>query len=293
MAKKAKKNSNSQKSNIQGEPLIVLWLKRIFSLKVMSFVVAVIALYFTYQGFVSNKPSQISVHNRLGGIYNRSIDLKNIHDFIYLVNSTGRTLPISHETPIIVNNTNKSIKSFNLIIRAFFADSFFSYDWNSSDYDIIQSDTVNFLHVFRYKHDVLYAHSELPLPIESLQLKEGTSFDSDKSFSVIFDYSIAYDGIEGDCGFQVTYLTLFNDAGTKDEEQLNMLLTECYNRGIILENKQDFLVTFVSKCQDSHRLNGFWGNEEFDVMTPEKVFSRWKFEKNAMIEILESLSQGI
>ena len=291
MAKNVKKNSKSQKSNNQSEPVIVLWLKRIFSLKVMSFVVAVIALYFTYQGFISNKPSQISVHNSLGMVYSPSIDSKDIHHFIYLMYPNDRNLPISHGTPIVANNTNKSIKNFNLVVRAFFDASVYDYEWDANDYDIIQIDTANCCTVYKYIPNVLYAHSELPLPIERLQLKEEVPISNDKPHSVDFSYSITYDGIECDRNFIITYMAYFNNTGTKDEEQIKVLLNQCYNRGYFSKGKQDFLVTVVSMNQESDRFNGLFGGEEYDVMTPEEVFEKGEFERNTMEDLIESISK--
>lgn len=291
MAKKAKKSSKSQKCNNQTEPVIVLWLKRIFSLKVMSFVVAVIALYFTYKGFISNKPSQISVHNSLGMIYSPSIDLKDIRHFIYLMYPNDRNLPISHGTPIVANNTNKSINNFNLVVRALFDTSIYDYEWDANDYDIIQIDTTNYCIAFKYIPNVLYAHSELPLPIERLQLKEGATIANDRPYSVDFSYSITYDGIEGDRSFFVTYLAFLNNTRTKDEEQIKVLLNQCYNRGYFSKGKQDFLVTIVSMNQESDRFNDLFGGEEYDVMTPEEVFEKGEFERDAKESIIESITK--
>ncbi len=242
-------------------------------MKVLSFIVAVIALFFSYKSFVANKPSQISVYNRLNLLHGYHDLSATTRRFIYLMVPDSCYLSISDGTPVIANNTSRSIKNFSLVIRAYYDNHFLQNSVINRDFEIIHEDSDSLLTVLRYKYDVLKAHSEVPLPIKRLRLKEP---HIDNRQSVHFLYSVTYDNIDSNRDFEVDYFSVLGDSECPSDSLIDELLNHCYDLGFFPKYKDDYLITIV---------NG----EDIDIINKEELFKNGRIKNSEVMDIQEDI----
>ena len=241
MAKKQKTN----KTQVQGqETAIMRWLKRIFSLQTVSVIAAIIAAYYTYKAYVANEPSQVSIVN---SSLLKQVNVVNQRNFIYLMSPNYRLLPIALGTPIIMNQTNNSIKDFRLEIDIFHPDLKFDDDEINKDYETIEKDSSIHTLKLRYKHNVLNAQSTIPCPIRSMYLPKDIPFSNDSVFNVFMNYSLTYDGIKGNCNFSVRYTAFFDNEKhlSITKAHMDKFLNECFEEGMFTKYKDNYLITIV------------------------------------------------
>lgn len=110
-------NMNNKKTtpldNTNGANTIVLWLKRIFSIKVLGFIVALASLWFAYEAFIREKPGELTIYcpdkrfdKSITTVYygfelsSDTIDIWDLPSFIQIANLTGR--PMEDVTIVVI-----------------------------------------------------------------------------------------------------------------------------------------------------------------------------------------------
>lgn len=239
MAKKQNKKQVKEQ-----ESAIVRWLKRIFSIQTVSVIAALVAAYYTYKAYVANEPSQVSILN-LSLLKQK--DVVNQRNFIYLMSPNYRLLPIVLGTPIIINQTNNSIKNFRLEIDIFHPDLKYDDDKINKDYETIEKDSSLHTLKLRYKHDVLNAQSTIPYPIQSMYLPKDIPFSNDSIFNVFMNYSLTYDGIKDNFDFSVRYTAFFDNEEhlSITKAHMDKFLNDCFEQGMFTDYKDKYLITIV------------------------------------------------
>ena len=244
------------------------WLERIFSVQTLTVIVGAIAAFFAYKSYKDSQPAKI--HFALITNLNDYIKVDNKTLFVNLIVPNNKLIPwgsgvLPDGTPVIVNESSKSIKNLKLEVDIFYPDC--GICEISQDYDIVKHDSLVHLIKLGYKYDILNAFSSIQPPIENLYLDDSSSFPKDSCTMFWFHYNIIYDGASKPQGFTAIYYVYFdnNEFLRVTDEHVDEFLTNCYQEGYFTEVKDGTLVSIVDLAR-------------FYIVKPPKRLTDAKFE---------------
>lgn len=261
------------------ESRLLKWLGRIFSIQTFALIASIIAAWYTYKTYKENQAPQISVGYIseaaiLPGITYFCNDSVNYCYFLtFSDKDTVWWLNGEHSGLLyIANNTNKSIKNFELKILIGY--DYLDLDIASVDDDfiIIKRDTVFGYSKgleLKYKYDVLNPHTEIPVPIKRAYMPKFNC----TNLQIFFDYTISYDRMDVPSKYLV-----FNFP----------------RRGFSVKNITDFLDDiYKEKRFNSRSIVGMQTLDKMLIFNPPKELDDEKFEnfKSEFLEVITNASK--
>ncbi len=253
---------------------VIEWLKRIFTLQTLAVIVGFIAALYAVKSYKDNRLSKISMEywtNDKKIIKN----VDNIVRFENLICPYERMVKLDgYGYPMLVNKSSKSVNNLQLTIEVNYERlGFFDKDI-SSDYSVIEHNTVTRTIKLRYNPTILNAKSVIPFPIGKMYLPDTIPIQKDECFSVHFQYKFTYDGMPGNprlfmpIVFYITDHVYFDnkDQLHSDDEHVDAFLTQCYQMGYLTEYRK-YLVAAICDIDD------------FQMVKPPKRLNDAKFEK--------------
>lgn len=277
-----KHKRNSKRLNVFGGKKEIISNKTISVIAVMA---SIIAAYYGYKTYKESQPPQLCIEIRnlkeyrdVSGytfFYNLMIPLNGTaiipyNGYKYLIGLGANTANEYHAMgiPYIVNRSNKSMKKFSMEIRVSYCRLNIPLrEIRTEDYEIVENDTISETLLLKYKHDILYPNSAIPIPIRFMYLPE-SEYEEDKYSWIFFDYKIAYDGIPCPINFVSNYRVYFDNENPWgiSEQHLDEFITQCYREGCFTDNS--ILVSIIDPA-----------NDKIDFVTPPRWLNDTKFEK--------------
>lgn len=245
---------------------VLVWLRRIFTLKTCSIFLAAISAFFAYKTYSDSKSPELVVripsttsHDDFKYEFH---EVQNISKYWSLlvtdipivgINDIYHSMPIGSVLtfPEFINTSDKSLLNFICEIDIWWEDTLnpvFNYvdttylrTFNDRDYEITKYDQRAEL---RYKHNYLPSNSYLPDPLFILKLLHVGENFRQGDFSI--SYSIRYDGLRQPYFFDFDvrlYLLREEDGSVEDisKDRLNNLTVEYLNNYVftnLMRNKK-------------------------------------------------------
>ena len=273
--------ANKKKNNKPKRESFASWVKTNI-IGIITIFIAIPGVYIAYKAYIDSKPPRLSIEfwNQDECMNVEDVVLfKNLifpHDEHYLVPYLdyknlilfgGHYRNASEITgiPFVSNYTNKRVKNLRLEIRVNYSDKLILPPREISEDFEIKDNKLGSV-ILKYKHDILYAKSAIPMPIRFMYLPESEEPFESTQYFVNFVYSISYDGMARPITFRSFYDVYFdNELG---EKHIDDYLTECYQLGLFSNTRKTSLVSIIDIDK---------GN--YEILNPPKRLTNSEFEQ--------------